>query len=47
MRSPAARRITFEMEEARVAYENGGRPALQLFMDNLQRIYGIQGILGR
>jgi len=43
--APAARRITFEMEEARAAYENGGRPALQAFMENLQRIYGIQGIL--
>ena len=43
--APAARRMTFEMEEARAAYENGGRPALQAFMDNLQRIYGIQGIL--
>jgi len=43
--APAARRMTFEMEEARAAYENGGRPALQAFMENLQRIYGIQGIL--
>jgi len=43
--APAARRMTFEMEEARAAYENGGLPALQAFMDNLQRIYGIQGIL--
>src|SRR5580700_6174055 len=43
--APAARRMTFEMEEARAAYENGGRPALQAFMDNLRRIYGNQGIL--
>src|SRR5580704_19495732 len=43
--APAARRMTFELEEARAAYENGGRPALQAFMENLQRIYGIQGIL--
>jgi two-component system sensor histidine kinase CpxA len=43
--APAARRMTFELEEARAAYENGGRPALQAFMDNLQRIYGIHGIL--
>jgi hypothetical protein len=43
--APAARRMTFEMEEARAAYENGGRPALQAFMDNLLRIYGIHGIL--
>jgi len=43
--APAARRMTFELEEARAAYENGGRPALQAFMENLQRIYGVQGIL--
>jgi two-component system sensor histidine kinase CpxA len=43
--APAARRMTFELEEARAAYENGGRPALQAFMDNLRRIYGNQGIL--
>jgi two-component system sensor histidine kinase CpxA len=43
--APAARRMTFELEEGRAAYENGGRPALQAFVDNLQRIYGIQGIL--
>jgi signal transduction histidine kinase len=43
--APAARRMTFEMEEARAAYENGGRPALQAFMENLQRIYLIHGIL--
>ena len=30
--------ITFQLEEARVAYETGGRPALQLFLDNLQRV---------
>jgi signal transduction histidine kinase len=43
--APAARRMTFDLEEARAAYENGGRPALQAFVDNLQRIYGIHGIL--
>jgi two-component system sensor histidine kinase CpxA len=43
--APAARRMTFEMEEARAAYENGGRPALHAFMENLQRIYGVHGIL--
>ena len=43
--APGARLITFQLEEARVAYETGGRPALQLFLDNLQRIYAAQGIL--
>jgi signal transduction histidine kinase len=43
--APASRLLTFELEEARAAYETGGRPALQAFMDNLQRIYDAQGIL--
>ncbi|HEV2448743.1 MAG TPA: ATP-binding protein [Candidatus Sulfopaludibacter sp.] len=43
--SPAARLITFELEEARSAYETGGRPALQAFLDTLQRVYHAQGIL--
>ena len=43
--SPAARLITFELEEARSAYETGGRPALQAFLDTLQRVYHAHGIL--
>jgi two-component system sensor histidine kinase CpxA len=43
--APASRRMTFELEEARAHYEEGGRPALQRFMDNLDRIYEITGIL--
>jgi signal transduction histidine kinase len=43
--APAALRLKFDLEEARVAYESGGRPALQAFMDNLQRIYGANDIL--
>jgi signal transduction histidine kinase len=43
--SPGARLVTFQLEEARVAYETGGRPGLQLFLENLQRIYGAEGIL--
>jgi signal transduction histidine kinase len=43
--APAALRIKFDLEEARAAYENGGRPALAAFMDNLHRIYGTRGIL--
>jgi two-component system sensor histidine kinase CpxA len=43
--SPAARLVTLQLEEARTAYENGGRPGLEAFLDNLQKIYGSRGIL--
>ncbi|MBZ5729357.1 MAG: HAMP domain-containing protein [Acidobacteriia bacterium] len=43
--SPAARLVTFQLEEARSAYETGGRPALQAFLENLRRIYDAQGVL--
>lgn len=43
--SPAARLITFQLEEARSAYETGGRPGLQAFLDTLQRVYHAEGIL--
>jgi two-component system sensor histidine kinase CpxA len=43
--APAALRMRFDLEEARAAYENGGRPALAAFMENLERIYGTRGIL--
>src|SRR5947209_23311 len=43
--SPGTRLVTFQLEEARVAYETGGRPALQAFLDNVQKIYHAQGIL--
>ncbi len=43
--APAALRMRFDLEEARVAYESGGRPALMAFMDNLHLIYGTRGIL--
>ena len=43
--SPGARLVTFQLEEARLAYETGGRPGLQSFLENVQRIYGAQGIL--
>ena len=43
--APAALRIRFDLEEARSAYEKGGRPALAAFMENLHRIYGTRGIL--
>ena len=41
--SPGARLVTFQLEEARAAYETGGRPALQLFLENLQQIYERRG----
>lgn len=43
--APAARLVTFQLEEARSAYETGGRPALQTFLDTLQRVYHAQGVL--
>lgn len=43
--APAARLVKFQLEEARVTYETGGRPALQLFLDNLEKIYDAKGIL--
>jgi signal transduction histidine kinase len=43
--SPGARLLTFQLEEARVAYETGGRPALQAFLENVQKIYHARGIL--
>ena len=43
--APMARLVRFQLEEARTAYENGGRPALQAFMDTLAKVYGAHGIL--
>jgi signal transduction histidine kinase len=43
--APAARLVTFQLEEARTAYETGGRPALQAFMDTLEKVYGAHAIL--
>jgi len=43
--SPVSRLVRFQLEEARVAYETGGRPALQAFLDNVQKIYHAEGIL--
>ncbi len=43
--APAARLVTFQLEEARSAYETGGRPALQAFLDTLQHVYHAQGVL--
>src|SRR5215471_757464 len=43
--SPVARLVTFQLEEARTAYETGGRPALQAFLETLHRVYDAQGVL--
>jgi two-component system sensor histidine kinase CpxA len=43
--SPVARLVTFQLEEARTAYEVGGRPALQSFLDTLHRVYDARGVL--
>ena len=44
-RAPVARLVTFQLEEARSAYEIGGRPGLQAFLDTLHRVYDARGIL--
>src|SRR4051812_19574692 len=43
--SPVARLVTFQLEEARTAYEIGGRPGLQTFLETLQRVYDAHGVL--
>ncbi len=43
--APAARLVTFQLEEARSAYETGGRPELQAFLDTLRHVYNAEGIL--
>ncbi len=44
-RAPVARLVRFQLEEAISAYENGGRPALQAFLDTLHRVYDAHGVL--
>lgn len=44
-RAPVARLVTLQLEEARSAYELGGRPGLQSFLDTLHRVYDANGIL--
>jgi signal transduction histidine kinase len=43
--SPAARLVALQLAEARSAYEGGGRPGLQTFLEQIQKIYGAQGVL--
>jgi hypothetical protein len=44
-RAPVARLVRFQLEEATSAYEIGGRPALQSFLDTLHRVYDARGVL--
>jgi signal transduction histidine kinase len=43
--APVARLVRFQLEEARTAYETGGRPGLQAFLDTLHRVYDARGVL--
>jgi signal transduction histidine kinase len=43
--SPASRLVKFQLEEARTAYETGGRAELRAFLETLDRIYEARGIL--
>jgi two-component system sensor histidine kinase CpxA len=43
--APATLRIHFDLEQARAAYESGGRPALAAFLEDLKHVYGTRGIL--
>jgi signal transduction histidine kinase len=43
--APAALRMHFDLEQARAAYESGGRPALEAFLEDLRHVYGTRGIL--
>ena len=38
--SPGARLVIFQLEEARLAYETGGRPGLQAFLRMCKRFTG-------
>src|SRR6266581_6592764 len=44
-RAPVARLVRFQLEEATSAYETGGRPALQAFLDTLHRVYDARAVL--
>lgn len=43
--APAAQLVAFQLSQARSAYETGGRPGLQQFLDTVRRIYNARGIL--
>jgi two-component system sensor histidine kinase CpxA len=43
--SPWSRLMQFQLEEARTAYETGGRPELEAYLETLHRSYDAEGIL--
>jgi signal transduction histidine kinase len=43
--APAARLVRFELEQARAAYEHGGRTELQAYLEHLNRESDAQGVL--
>src|SRR5581483_5564467 len=43
--APVSRLLRFQLEEARTAYETGGRPELAAYLDTLHRTYDAIGIL--
>jgi len=43
--APVVRLVTFQLEEARTAYETGGRPGLDSFLETLHRVYDAEGVL--
>jgi two-component system sensor histidine kinase CpxA len=43
--APVGRLVTFQLAEARAAYETGGRPGLEDFLDTLHRVYDARGVL--
>jgi two-component system sensor histidine kinase CpxA len=43
--APASRLVTFQLEEARSAWEIGGRPGLEAFMDTVNHVYKADGVL--
>jgi two-component system sensor histidine kinase CpxA len=43
--APWSRLMRFQLEEARTAYETGGRPELMAFLETLHKSYDAQGIL--
>src|SRR5437764_1490331 len=43
--APVSRLVRFQLEEATSAYEIGGRPALQSFLDTLHRVYDARAVL--
>jgi len=44
-RAPWSRLMRFQLEEARTAYETGGRPELHAFLETLHRNYDAEGVL--